>query len=142
MVNSKLQIYLTDFGNRDFVGANAKCRAFCGGRKSNPARVYQFRLNHALALRKCLQRPYGNVLQRGFAAHPAIVYTPLMAMMDLRDSTLGLATQAAEGMLRRRFTVAELEAMVAAGILSDDERIELIGGDVVPMSRRAIATRS
>ena len=37
-------------------------------------------------------------------------------------------------MLRRRFTVEELEAMVAAGILGEDERIELIGGEVVPMS--------
>ncbi len=43
-------------------------------------------------------------------------------------------TQAAEGLPRRRFTVAELEAMVAAGILDEDERIELIGGEVVPMS--------
>jgi Uma2 family endonuclease len=43
-------------------------------------------------------------------------------------------TTAAEGMVRRRFTVAELEQMVAAGILDEDERIELIGGDVVPMS--------
>lgn len=43
-------------------------------------------------------------------------------------------TTAAEGMVRRRFTVAELEQMVAAGILDEDERIELIGGEVVPMS--------
>jgi Uma2 family endonuclease len=43
-------------------------------------------------------------------------------------------TTAAEGMIRRRFTVAELEQMVAAGILDEDERIELIGGEVVPMS--------
>lgn len=57
-----------------------------------------------------------------------------MAQMELRDSTLGRATQAAEGMPRRRFTVAELEAMVAAGILDENERIELIGGEVVPMS--------
>ncbi len=48
--------------------------------------------------------------------------------------TLDRTTQAAEGMLRRRFTVEELEAMVAAGILDEDERIELIGGEVVPMS--------
>ena len=54
--------------------------------------------------------------------------------MHLRDKTLGYATQAADGMPRRRFTVAELEAMVAAGILGEDERIELIGGEVVPMS--------
>ena len=37
-------------------------------------------------------------------------------------------------MVRRRFTVTELEAMVAAGIIEEDERIELIGGEVVPMS--------
>jgi Uma2 family endonuclease len=30
--------------------------------------------------------------------------------------------------------VAEIEAMVAKGILSEDERFELIGGEVVPMS--------
>lgn len=43
-------------------------------------------------------------------------------------------TTAAEGLPRRRFTVAELEEMTAAGILLEDERIELIGGEVVPMS--------
>lgn len=43
-------------------------------------------------------------------------------------------TTAAEGLPRRRFTVAELEHMVAAGILHEDERIELIGGELVPMS--------
>ncbi len=54
--------------------------------------------------------------------------------MDFYSSTLERTTQAAEGMVRRRFTVAELEAMVAAGIIDEDERIELIGGEVVPMS--------
>jgi Uma2 family endonuclease len=48
----------------------------------------------------------------------------------LRDMT----TMAAEGLPRRRFTIAELEAMTAAGILEEDERIELIGGEIVPMS--------
>jgi Uma2 family endonuclease len=43
-------------------------------------------------------------------------------------------TNAAEGLPRRVFTVAELEQMTAAGILLEDERIELIGGEVVPMS--------
>ncbi len=42
-------------------------------------------------------------------------------------------TQAAEGMPRRAWTVAEIEAMVAAGIIAEDERFELIGGEVVPM---------
>jgi Uma2 family endonuclease len=45
-------------------------------------------------------------------------------------------TTAAEGLPRRRFTVAELEQMTAAGILDEDERIELIGGEIVPMSPR------
>ena len=43
-------------------------------------------------------------------------------------------TQAADGMPRRPWTVAEIEAMVAAGIIDEDERFELIGGEVVPMS--------
>jgi Uma2 family endonuclease len=47
---------------------------------------------------------------------------------------LDMTTMAAEGLPRRRFTVAELEAMTAAGILDEDERIELIGGEIVPMS--------
>ena len=47
-------------------------------------------------------------------------------------------TQAAEGLLRRRFSVAEIEAMVKAGILDEHERFELIGGEVVPMSPKGI----
>jgi len=42
-------------------------------------------------------------------------------------------TSAAEGLPRRRFTVAEVEAMVAAGVMEEDERVELIGGELVPM---------
>jgi Uma2 family endonuclease len=43
-------------------------------------------------------------------------------------------TSAAEGLPRRRFTMAEVEAMVAAGVMEEDERVELIGGELVPMS--------
>jgi Uma2 family endonuclease len=43
-------------------------------------------------------------------------------------------TSAAEGLPRRRFTVAEVEAMVTAGVMEEDERVELIGGELVPMS--------
>jgi Uma2 family endonuclease len=45
-------------------------------------------------------------------------------------------TRAAEGLARRRFTVAEVEAMVEAGIMDEDERVELIGGELVPMSAK------
>ena len=51
-----------------------------------------------------------------------------------RPPGLPLATQAAEGLPRRIWTVAELEAMVAAGIIDSGERFELIDGEVVPMS--------
>jgi Uma2 family endonuclease len=44
------------------------------------------------------------------------------------------ATRAADGLDRWRFTVADIEAMVAAGILDEDERVELIEGELVPMS--------
>ena len=43
-------------------------------------------------------------------------------------------TSAAKGLPRRRFTVAEVEAMVEAGVMEEDERVELIGGELVPMS--------
>jgi Uma2 family endonuclease len=45
-----------------------------------------------------------------------------------------MTTNAAEGLPRRRFTVAELERMTELGILEEGERIELIGGEIVPMT--------
>ena len=43
-------------------------------------------------------------------------------------------TTAAEGLPRRAFTVKEVERMVEVGLIAEDERIELIGGEIVPMS--------
>lgn len=43
-------------------------------------------------------------------------------------------TQAADGVPRRRFTVDDFYRMAATGILARDERIELIGGEIVAMS--------
>src|ERR1700689_2897459 len=48
-------------------------------------------------------------------------------------------TSAAEGLPRLHFTVAEVEAMVAAGVMEEDERVELIGGELVPMSPKGLA---
>lgn len=53
-----------------------------------------------------------------------------------RPPDLPSTTSAAEGLPRRRFTVREIEEMVKAGILDEDERIELIGGEVVPMAAK------
>lgn len=45
-----------------------------------------------------------------------------------------MTTRAVDDMPRRRWTVAEIEAMVEAGVIDEDERFELIDGDVVPTS--------
>jgi Uma2 family endonuclease len=42
-------------------------------------------------------------------------------------------TKAAEGYLRRAFTVDEIIAMQDAGIISEEENFELIEGEIVPM---------
>ena len=43
-------------------------------------------------------------------------------------------TQSADGLPRRAWSVAEIEEMVRVGIIAEDERFELIGGEVLPMS--------
>jgi len=43
-------------------------------------------------------------------------------------------TQAAEGAPRLRWTLAEFERLTELGIFTEDDRIELIGGELVPMS--------
>jgi Uma2 family endonuclease len=56
----------------------------------------------------------------------------------LRPNRFPATTQAAEGLPRRRWTVAEIQAMVAQGIILEDERFELVGGEVVPMSPKGV----
>lgn len=56
--------------------------------------------------------------------------------LTARRAGLPRTTQAAEGIPRRRFSVAEVETMAAAGIIRDEERLELIGGDIVPKFRQ------
>ena len=51
-------------------------------------------------------------------------------------------TRAADGLERRRSTVAEVEAMVAAGVMEEDERVELIGGNWFQCRPREISTNS
>lgn len=43
-------------------------------------------------------------------------------------------TQAAEGRPRWRWTLAEFDRFIELGILTKDDKVELIGGELVPMS--------
>ncbi len=45
-----------------------------------------------------------------------------------------LLTQAADGLPRRGFTNAEIRRLVEVGVIDEDERIELIKGEIVPMA--------
>lgn len=47
-------------------------------------------------------------------------------------------TNAGEGMLRRAWTVEQIFAMNRAGIIAENERFELIGGEVIPMNSKGI----
>ena len=47
-------------------------------------------------------------------------------------------TRAAEGLARRAWTLDDVHRMLAAGILGERERFELIGGEIVPMSPKGI----
>ena len=43
-------------------------------------------------------------------------------------------TRGAEGLDRRAFSIADVERMLAAGVLDRDEKFELIRGEIVPVS--------
>jgi len=55
-----------------------------------------------------------------------------------RPPDMSATTQAAEGLMRRRWSVVEIEEMTRLGIFAEDERFELIGGEVVPMSPKGL----
>ena len=55
-----------------------------------------------------------------------------------RSPDLSLTTQAAEGLPRRRWSVAEIEEATRLGVFDEDERFELIGGEIVPMNAKGI----
>jgi Uma2 family endonuclease len=52
----------------------------------------------------------------------------------VREPARRPTTQAAEGVPRLRWTLAEFERLTDLGLLREDDRIELVGGELVPMS--------
>jgi Uma2 family endonuclease len=65
---------------------------------------------------------------------PSLVY---LRFMNVPLTTVPI-TRAAEGLERRAFTVRDVIRMVETGVLGRDERFELIGGEIVPMSPKGI----
>src|SRR5260370_38738511 len=49
------------------------------------------------------------------------------------------ATTAAEGFPRRAFTVEDISRMIEAGIIHEDEKFELVEGEIVMMASKGIA---
>jgi Uma2 family endonuclease len=49
------------------------------------------------------------------------------------------ATTAAEGFPRRAFTVADVARMIEAGVIGEDEKFELIEGEIVMMAAKGVA---
>jgi Uma2 family endonuclease len=49
---------------------------------------------------------------------------------------LRATTQTAEGLPRWRWTVADLDRFVQFGLISEDDRVELLGGELVPMASK------
>jgi hypothetical protein len=48
-------------------------------------------------------------------------------------------TRAAEGFPRRAFTVEDIRRMIDAGVISEDEKFELIEGEIVMAAAKGIA---
>jgi len=49
------------------------------------------------------------------------------------------ATTAAEGFPRRAFTVEDIRRMIEAGVIGEDEKFELIEGEIVMMAAKGVA---
>jgi Uma2 family endonuclease len=50
-----------------------------------------------------------------------------------------VATTAAEGFPRRAFTVEDIARMIEAGVIGEDEKFELIEGEIVMMAAKGVA---
>ncbi len=48
-------------------------------------------------------------------------------------------TRGAEGFPRRAFSVDDIRRMIDAGVIDEDERFELIEGEIVPMQAKSVA---
>jgi Uma2 family endonuclease len=53
-----------------------------------------------------------------------------------REPKIRPTTQVADGVPRLRWTLAEFERLIEVGILTEDDRIELIQGELVPMAAK------
>jgi hypothetical protein len=59
-------------------------------------------------------------------------------MIEARQSKISPTTEAAAGVPRLRWTLVEFERMAQLGFFAEDERIELVGGELVPMAPESV----
>ena len=107
------------------------CRARGSSTSTSPTRA----LSRSGFGRAAFRAVSGSPDARGKSRRPELSWAIIRRLSGLA-MTIPLhprVTRAADGLFRRRFSVAEVEEMVAAGLLAD-ERNELIGGELVPMS--------
>jgi Uma2 family endonuclease len=57
-------------------------------------------------------------------------------MNELSRPGMHATTQAAEGLPRWRWTLAEFDRLIELGVLSENDRVELVGGELVPMQSK------
>ena len=104
----------------------------CGPLPSKPAGLRD-RRSEPSTTRSCFSTPHPS----GFARQlPHFVEKGASPRMESLSDEIRRRPRhhRGRGLPRRRFTVAEVEAMVAAGLMEEDERVELIGVELVPMS--------
>jgi len=58
-------------------------------------------------------------------------------MNELSRPGMHATTQAAEGLPRWRWTLAEFDRLIELGVLGENDRVELVGGELVPSPRAA-----
>lgn len=63
-------------------------------------------------------------------------------MNEMLPRPLREPTQVAEGLPRWRWTLAEFERFIELGILTGDDRAELVGGEIVPLAAKGIGHES
>lgn len=76
----------------------------------------------------------GGFCYQGLQSFAILRYISLMTEIQRPPRSQHATTQAADGLPRLAWTLAEFDALTEHGFFKENDRIELIGGELVPMS--------